>query len=310
MSRSYKRSKRRKSKNIKSFISIIILIFTSLLGFYKGLELVQDTNQIQDINTILQEENLIVSFIDVGQGESILIEAPSGEKMLIDAGGTKDDASYNYLKEREIDKLDVIVITHPHSDHISELSKIICDLEVSQIYMPKVSHTSKTFEELITNISENNILVTEAKAGTYIDFSPEITCLIVAPNSDNYSDLNNWSTVVHLTYQDTKFLFTGDAEIISENEILENGFDIQSNLLNIGHHGSSSSTSQEFLDTVNPEYAVISAGENNSYGHPSQVVMNRLSEKGVETYVTAEVGTVVAISDGKGILILNDYYTE
>lgn len=309
------RNFRKKNKKYKFFIKFIIVMYLFITGMYTGINLynnVQDNN-IQDnnvqnnneINLLLQEGNLVVSFIDVGQGDSILIEAPTGEKMLIDAGGTKENASYNYIKQRGIDTLDIIVITHPHSDHILEISNIISNFNVNKIYMPNVSHTSKTFEDMIDTIIQNDITVLEAKAGVYIDFAPDITCLIVGPNSNEYTDLNNYSTVLHLTYKDNKFLFTGDAEFISENEILQNNFDIQANVLKVGHHGSSTSTSQEFLDKINPEYAIISAGENNSYGHPHQVTLNNLNKRGIKTYITAEQGNIILGSNGYDISLIN-----
>lgn len=276
------------------FIFFIIVCFFNAVYFYNS-----ENNKILD--SFLKSENLVISFIDVGQGESILIEAPTGEKMLIDAGGTKEDAAYNYIKDRGIDSLDIVIITHPHTDHISEISNIISNIKVGRIYMPKVQHNTKIFEKMIDTIIEKNILVLEAKSGEHIDFSKDITCFTIAPNSDNYNELNNWSYVIHLTYKSNKFLFTGDAEAISEKEIIESKFNIRSDVLKVGHHGSNSSTSQEFLEAVNPSHAVISAGKNNLYGHPNESVLKRLYNIGAKVHLTSNDGTIVLISDGKSI---------
>lgn len=254
-----------------------------------------------NFSNVFAAGNLKVHFIDVGQADSILVQAPNGKNMLIDAGETKDNAVMNYLKGLGISKLDAVVATHPHSDHISEMADIISSFDIGNFYMPKVSHTTQTFADMANALKNKGIKATEAVAGNWIGLDENLGCDIVAPNSSNYEGLNNWSAVIHLSYGNTSFLFTGDAEALSEEEILNNGLDIKSDVLKVGHHGSSTSTSSDFLKAVNPKYAVISYGEDNDYGHPHSETVEKLNN--IKTYKTATDGNIVFTSDGKNITV-------
>lgn len=244
---------------------------------------------------------LTVNYIDVGQADSILIQSPSGKNMLIDAGETKDGAVVNYLKNAGVSKLDVIVATHPHEDHISEMASVINTFDVGQFYMPKKQHTTKSFENMVDALLAKNITVNEAKAGVSIAFDDAVKCDIIAPCNNNYSDMNNWSAVIKMTYGNNKFLFTGDAEELSEKEILDSGVDISADVLKVGHHGSHSSSTKAFIEKVAPKYAVISAAKVNDYGHPHQETLKTLSDFGVQVYGTYDYGDIVAMSDGNEI---------
>jgi len=254
-----------------------------------------------NFTNVLATGNLKVHFIDVGQADSILVQTPNGRNMLIDAGETKDNAVINYLNGLGITRLDAVVATHPHENHISEMPEVINSFEIGNFYMPKVSHTTQGFADMINALSNRGIKVTEATAGNWIGLDENLGCDIVAPNSNNYKDLNNWSAVVHLTYGKTSFLFTGDAEELSEQEILNSGINIKSDVLKVGHHGSSTSTSLDFLKAVNPKYAVISYGADNDYGHPNNETLEEL--KDITTYKTATDGNIVFTSDGNGITV-------
>lgn len=246
--------------------------------------------------------NLKVHFIDVGQADSILIQLPSSQNILID-GGNNDDGTLivNYLKQQGVKRLDYVIGTHPHEDHIGSLDFAIRSFKVGKVYLPKVVHTSKTYEDLLLAIKDKGLTVTQAKAGVKLDVGPGIEAVMLSPNSSIYDDLNNYSAVLKLTYGDTSFLFTGDAEAESENEMLAAGYNLRADVLKVGHHGSNSSTTPTFLKAVSPKYAVISVGKDNKYGHPHPETLAKLSEAGVQIFRTDLQGTIVAVSDGKTI---------
>lgn len=245
---------------------------------------------------------LKVHFIDVGQADSILVQTPSGKNILID-GGNNDDADLlvNYLKDQDVKTLDYVIGTHPHEDHIGGLDVVIEMFEVEKVYLPKVSHTTKTYKDLLLAVKDKGVKIIPAKAGVKPDIDSEVKALFVAPNGADYEEINNYSVVFKLTYGNTSFLFTGDAEALSENEMLKSGFDLKSDVLKVAHHGSSSSTTPEFLKAVSPKYAVISVGTDNDYGHPSEETLLKLNNFKVKIYRTDMQGTIIATSDGESI---------
>lgn len=244
-------------------------------------------------------EEMKVHFIDVDQGDATLIQTPAGKTILMDAA-EKDQGTkiVDYIKDKGIDTIDIVIATHPHADHIGGMAEVISNFNVGQIYMPKVSHTSKTFEDLLLTIKEKGLKVKTAKAGVTLDIDPAIQATILAPNSDEYESLNDYSAVLKVTYGNSSFLITGDAEETSEREMLTKGLDLKTDILRVGHHGSSSSTIQEFLDEVNPQYAVISVGTDNSYGHPHKEIMTRLNNAGTAIYRTDLHGDIIITTDG------------
>lgn len=245
---------------------------------------------------------LKVHFIDVGQADSILVQAPSGKNILIDTGNNNDDTLVvNYLKNQDISKLDIVVGTHPHEDHIGGLDTIIKTFDIGQIVMPNATTTTQTFKDVLTAVQNKGLKITTAKPGVILDLGAGINATVIAPNGTKYDNLNNYSAVIHLTFGSTSFLFTGDAESISESETLKAGANVKSTVLKVGHHGSSSSTSQAFLDQVRPKYAVIMCGKDNDYGHPHQETLKKLAKVGAKVYRTDLNGTIVATSDGASI---------
>jgi competence protein ComEC len=256
------------------------------------------TKETEKTNTAAGQ--LKVHFIDVGQADSILIQ--NGDKsMLIDAGNNPDgDDVVNYIKGLGIKKLDVVVGTHAHEDHIGGMDTVIKSFDIGQIIMPKAGNITKTFEDVLTAISDKGLKITSPVPGTEIKLN-SATVKIVAPKGSDYKDLNDSSVAIKLSFGQNSFMLMGDAEAVSEKEILAKGFDIKADLLKIGHHGSSSSTTQEFLNAVNPKYAVISVAKGNDYEHPHKPTMDKLKAKGIKVYRTDELGTIVATSDGKSI---------
>lgn len=244
--------------------------------------------------------NLKVHFIDVGQADSILIQQGS-KFMLIDAGNNGDGKLVkNYLLQQGVKSLDYVIGTHPHEDHSGGLDYIINDFKIGKIYLPKATSTTKAFGDVVVAIKNKGMKVALPIPGESFNLG-SAKCTILAPNNSKYKDLNNYSVVVKLEFGSNSFLLTGDAEDISESEILSSGFNVKADVLKVGHHGSHSSTTVEFLSKVNPKYAVISCETDNDYGHPSKETMDKLKNKKITVYRTDELGTIIATSNGKTI---------
>ena len=244
--------------------------------------------------------NLKVSYIDVGQADSILVQQ-GNLSMLVDAGNNGDaQVIKTYLDNQGVKSLDVVIGTHVHEDHIGSMDYIINSFKVGKVFFPKQTSTTNTFKDFVSAVKNKGLKLTAPTVGSTFKIG-DATVKILAPNGTGYDNPNDYSIVVKVTYGNTSFLLTGDAEAVSESEMLSKGLDLSATVLKVGHHGSKSSTSQSFLDKVNPKYAVISVGKGNSYGHPTQEVMNRLKAKGIPVYRTDENGTVVAISNGTNV---------
>lgn len=243
---------------------------------------------------------LQVYYLDVGQGDSTLIRTPSGQYILIDAGNNDmGDTVVSYLKHLGVTTLEAVIATHPDADHIGGLDVVINAFKVNNVYAPKVSHTTQTYKDFLTAVKNKKLTIKTAKAGVDLNLKG-VTAKFVAPVGSYKNDLNDWSAVLHLTYKANSFLFTGDAESLSEADMLKNSKLLKANVLKVGHHGSDTSSSAKFLKAVQPTYAVISVGKN-SYGHPTQALLNRLKTAKSKVYRTDNKGTITAISDGKNI---------
>lgn len=241
-------------------------------------------------------ELLTVRFIDVGQADSELISLPDGQIMMIDAGNNGDaEMLVKYIQNLGISKIDYLIGTHPHEDHIGSLDAVIDNFEIGKLYLPRATTNTKTFESVLDAAARKNLTIDTAKSGVNIYSDPETSIDIIAPVGTGYSSLNNYSAVVMLRWRDSSFLFTGDAEEESENEITA---DVSCDVLKVGHHGSSTSSSTGFLRRVNPSFAVISCGEGNSYGHPHEETLEKLESLGVKLYRTDLNGTVTCRTDG------------
>ncbi|MEN6328120.1 MAG: MBL fold metallo-hydrolase [Syntrophomonas sp.] len=295
-------------------IILLLCIFTLLLGGCSS----GDNTQRQEaspekVPALSQQEQsppaktiLKIHFIDVGQGDSILIQSPQGENLLIDGGETDEGKKVSdYLRAQGIKELAVIVATHPHSDHIGGLIEVINTFPVANVYMPAVTHSSQTFEELLSAIKDQKLKISTARAGVGIPIKG-FQAEFLAPQKNQYEDLNNYSAVVRLSYGQNVFLFMGDAEKESEAQIMQSGLNLKADLIKLGHHGSSSSSSPEFLVAAAPRYAVIMCGIGNDYGHPHRETLAVLNKLKVEVSRTDQDGNIVINSDGSHINIKSE----
>lgn len=245
-------------------------------------------------------DEIKIHFIDVGQGDSILVQS-AGETLLIDAGeNNMGDRVVAYLDSLGITTLNYVIGTHPHSDHIGGLDVVINEFQVEKVILPMVEHSTKTYEDVLLAIQEKGLKITKPVVGTEYSVG-DATFQIIAPNSEEYSDLNDYSVGIRLVYGKTSYVFAGDADQVSEEEMCSNGLDISADVLKLNHHGSSFSNNKEFIDAVSPTYAVISVGEGNSYGHPHKEVLEDMQQRGIEVYRTDLLGTIVITSDGDEI---------
>jgi len=245
---------------------------------------------------------LVVSYIDVGQGLSVLVQFPNGTAMLYDAGPNKSaETIINYLKSHSVDKIDALILSHPDSDHIGAADEVIESFTIGSFYMPKVVHSTQSYLDVLNAAKAKKLTIKTAQKGVTISLDPDVKVTMWGPVKEyDVDDTNNWSAVVSISYGATSFLLTGDAEQKAEADMIKAGVVEPQTVLQVGHHGSKYSTSTEFLSAVTPTYAVISVGEN-SYGHPSEETLSRLQSYNVHVFRTYKQGTVVATSDGKTI---------
>lgn len=246
--------------------------------------------------------DLKAHFIDVGQGDSELVQLPDGKWMLIDAGDSEHGRTVvNYLRAQNVSKIDYLVATHPHADHIGGMEDVLSSFDVGELWMPNATTTTQTFESFIDTVQDKGIPTKEAKAGQNIVGSEagyEVS--ILGPQEGTSSDdLNDYSAVIKVTYGDTSFLFTGDAPA---QEIVEDAPG-HVDVLKVAHHGSETGTNGAVLAVTTPQYAVMSYEEGNSYGHPDQSVLDAISASGATPYSTAANGNIVATSDGQTVSI-------
>ncbi|MCI6265930.1 MAG: MBL fold metallo-hydrolase [Erysipelotrichaceae bacterium] len=290
-----------KKQKRSKILSILLLIITIFYGIYNTN--FNESFGLENTNPTFKETstNLFIYFLDVGQADSILIQNKE-EFMLIDAGNNEDgDLLVKYFQELGITNFKYVIGTHPHEDHIGGLDNIISSFEIGTIFLPDAITTTTTFIEVLDAIEEKNMTYTVPKIDeTFLLGDAEIKVIYTGTDT---SDLNNTSIVLKLTFGNNKFLFTGDATSKTEAKIINK--DIQADVLKIGHHGSKYSSTEKFLDKVNPKYAIISVGEKNNYNHPSNTTIEKLQQKNINIYRTDKLGTILLTSNGKEITVSN-----
>lgn len=258
-------------------------------------------NTISSTTSVLPDDSTFeIHFIDVGQADAALVICDN-QTMLIDGGNREDsDLIYAYLEEQEVSYLDYVVCTHGHEDHVGGIAGGLEHADIGTAFCSVTSYDSKAFDNFVNALSEQGTSISVPAAGD----SFTIGCAdvyILGPIYEDEDEPNNMSIVLRIVYGDTSFLFTGDAEREEEQDILDAGYELKSTVLKVGHHGSDSSTSYPFLYEVEPEYGVISVGEGNSYGHPTENTLSRLRDADVTVYRTDMQGTIICKSDGQTV---------
>lgn len=285
-----------KKKTLKKLLTLIIVLVIYIFTTFqnqpsKATKPIQERKTEDVLETI---ENLKISFLDVGQADSILLEN-KGHYMLIDAGNNEDGPKLvNYFNSLGIKEFDYVVGTHAHEDHIGGMDDIIKNFTINNFYMPDAITTTKTFEDVLDALEQKNISFQTPKVDETFNLADTtITTLSITADEKN---LNDTSIVLKVKHGTNTFLLMGDASTKIEKTLLDKN--IESDVLKVGHHGSRYSTSVAFLNKVNPQYAVISVGKNNTYKHPHDEIIKRLEQKNIKIYRTDTQGTIIAESNG------------
>ncbi len=289
-------------KKIFSIIIVLVLIAVSYImtEMNQGEEPVAPTEALEDI--------MSVHYIDAGQGDAIFIELPDQRTMLIDAStNSEEETVIDFISSLGYDYIDYAIATHPHEDHIGGMDGVLNTFKVGEFYLPDDASITKTYERMLDALETNGSKVIEAKSGVSIISEENLSIDILSPillYAEEYGDDHNaWSVICKLTYGDNTFMFTGDAE--AETESFLTG-DLQSDVLKVGHHGSSTSTSEDFFYKVDPKIAVISCGEGNDYGHPHSETMSLLERENIKIYRTDISGDITITSNGKTLDVITE----
>ena len=303
----YYSNKRKRKEKITIIIALVLFIFSLIMSFL-------DKNDIftwNDLNNatgtlngpVNPDSNFSIYYLDVGQGDCTIIKSDDSVMMIDTSTKNHSLDIQEALMSLSIDKIDYLVITHQHDDHMGSAKDIIDKYEVKNIIMPKLSEinmvTTTSYENLLKSIANKKINAIPATVGEYF-WLGDATVQILSPSKQD-EDLNNMSIVLKVVYGETKFIFQGDAEKTVEKQLLNSDFDLDADIIKLGHHGSNTSSTDKYLKAVNPKYAIISCGADNSYGHPHDEVIERLKKNNIGFYVTAQTGDITVTSDGKNI---------
>ena len=268
--------------------------------------------QLNPLVTEAQSPKLKVGFLDVGQGDAILIQSPSGQTTLLDGGedGEKLLARLNEELPWWDKKIEVMILTHPHADHARGFNALFGRYQIGEVIDTGVFHNSSVYEVWLNNLKSHNLTLKTVKAPDAIDLGGGASLQVLFPlaslSGQTVSNLNNSSLVLKLTYGQISFLLTGDAEVEVEKQLLNSGTDLSAQVLKVAHHGSANATSLEFLEAVNPQLAIISVGKDNDFGHPHATTLNKLEARGIKVLRTDQLGTIRLSTDGRSIEVSSE----
>ncbi len=308
-----KRTKKVKVNWAFVFSAALILATFLIVTLFNGSDWTKwlpDVSELDNIKpsfteTTPETSDVLVHYIDVGQGDAILVQSGVFNALIDGGDRDKDSVVRDYLNSVGVKTIDLLFATHPHADHIGGLDTVLNSFKVKKVYMPEIPDeilpTSKSFEEFLYAVQSSGAEASYLSPDTEIPLGDGVFKAL-GPLKE-YEDLNNMSLVLKFTYKDKKFLFTGDMESDSEYDILNRGYDVSADVLKVAHHGSSTSSSKSFLDAVNADIYVISVGDSNEYGHPHDKVKKRISATGKDVYRTDIDKTVIISTDGKELKV-------
>ncbi len=318
-----KKIKLTKAQKKKLFSILVVLVVVCVAGFlsHRGESIQPLVEYFPFLEEIFPQESvpagapvmdgagLRVHILDVGQADCILIQGP--EKVLVIDGGESGDAStiIQYLQKQGVERIDYYLNTHPHSDHYGGITQVMQAIPTGEFFHHPVPEehtpTTRSYQKLIQYLLDSKTKTTALDPGDTLDLGGGAVLTILAP-LEGYEDMNNNSLVGRLTFGERAFLFTGDAEKKSEKAILESGVELSADVYSIPHHGSNTGMTQKFLDQVKPQYATISVGKDNDYGHPHRDTIQRLSEGEIPCLRTDLLGNIVFETDGKTLSLSTD----
>ena len=294
-----KKQKHPRGKWLKFGLVLIVLTIFLALGEKLPKKMTEAFSE-QAEDAFRDGSGLEIHYLDVGQGDSTLILC-DGHAMLIDAGDNdRGTAVQSYLESQGVTTLDYVIGTHPDADHIGGLDVVLYKFDCRTVIMPDFEKDTRTYDDVVQTMKQKRYKNTLPEVGTVYELGSAVFT-IVAPNGEYGDSANDYSVGILLQHGENRFLFTGDAEEAAETDMLENGIDLKVDVFKAAHHGSWTANTEEFLQAVDSDYAVISCGQDNSYGHPHAEVMNRLRAMGISVFRTDEQGTIVAYSDGTQI---------
>ena len=299
--------KRRAAKKRSPQMTILLLVLC-LLAVFVSRYLEGRTEPVSAPAAVSGDTVFEVRFFDIGQGDSALVRCGS-QTMLIDGGKVKNNQKLvARLKELDVSHLDAVICSHPDEDHCGGLAAVLASTQTDSFYCSVSSWHTKAFSDVVKYVDEQGISVTVPTAGDTFAFGAA-SVEFLGPVEDYGDDPNEGSLVARVRYGETSFLFTGDMGFEAEDDMLAAGANVSATVLKVAHHGSAGSSSTEFLEAVDPEYAVISVGADNDYGHPTEAALDRLSKCGIPVYRTDLLGEIVAVSDGTTLTISSEEKT-